>query len=192
VQSRELAFGRPEVSAANSSGALARISRIVAFACLTAVASQLRVDLPFTPVPLTIQTLFVVLAGVVLGPRDGFYAILAYLGAGAAGAPVFAGFLAGPAVLFGPTGGYLVSFPAAALLAGFVSERLGGGRLAVFAASITGMALILASGASYLGLIAGLSLAQALSLGAAPFVAGELVKAAAAAALAGAPGRVRR
>jgi biotin transport system substrate-specific component len=177
VQLRQLAFAGTQRQAAYSFDAPARVAKIIAFACFTAVAAQLEVKLPFTPIPVTMQTLFVVLAGSVLGARDGFYALLAYIGAGFAGAPVFAGFDFGPAALFGPTGGYLLSFPVAALVSGFVSARLGGGRIAVFAASLSGMALILASGASYLGLIAGLSFTRAAVLGVTPFVAGELVKA---------------
>jgi hypothetical protein len=73
-----------------------RIARILLFAGFTAVGAQLAVRLPFTPVPLTLQTLFVVMAGLTLGPRDGFYAMASYLGMGLLGAPVFAGFTFGP------------------------------------------------------------------------------------------------
>jgi len=163
--------------------ALMRIAKLFAFVCITTVAAQFEVPLPFTPVPVTMQTLFVVLAGVTLGARDGFHAMLAYVALGFAGAPVFAGFSAGPAILFGPTGGYLVSFPAAALVSGHVSQRLGGSRIAVFSASLCGMALILASGASYLALLAGLSFRHAVSMGILPFAAVEIVKAVVASGL---------
>lgn len=165
--------------------ATARAAKIAAFACFVGVAAQLAVPLPFTPVPVTMQTLFVVLAGVVLGARDGCYSILAYVAVGIAGAPVFAGFRGGLPALVGPTGGYIVSFPVAALVAGYLSERLGGGRLAVFFASLLGLAVILAGGSTYLMLLAGLPFLQAASLGALPFVAGELAKAGLAALLSG-------
>jgi biotin transport system substrate-specific component len=158
-------------------GVAGRLGRIALFVAFTAVGAQLAVRLPFTPVPITVQTLFVVLAGITLGPRDGFYAMVSYLGLGLAGAPVFAGFSLGPAVLLGPTGGYLIAFPAGALVAGALSGTLGGGRFAVFAAAISGLALILAGGTLHLSLVTQLSLAGALSLGALPFAAGELVKA---------------
>jgi biotin transport system substrate-specific component len=177
VQLKVLAVADIERQGASSCAALLRVMKLLAFVCLTSVAAQLAVDLPFTPVPVTMQTLFVVLAGVTLGALDGFCAMLAYISLGFAGVPVFAGFSCGPAVLFGPTGGYLVSFPAAALLAGYISRVLGGKRLAVFAASLCGMALILVIGASHLALIAGLSFPRAASMGIAPFVAGEFVKA---------------
>lgn len=164
--------------------ALGRASRIFAIVAFMAAGAQIAVRLPWTPVPVTLQTLFVVLAGVVLGPRDGFLAMLAYLGAGLAGAPVFAGFSFGAWALLGPTGGYLAAFPAAALLAGAIAGRGRSNRLAVGIAALGGSALILLAGSFYLALLAGLSLPEALALGAAPFVAGELVKAAAAALVA--------
>ncbi|MDD4857693.1 MAG: biotin transporter BioY [Candidatus Krumholzibacteria bacterium] len=177
VQSKVLAITGMESLTAGSCSALVRVSKIVAFACFTTIAAQLSVPLPFTPVPLTMQTLFVVMAGLTLGARDGFYAMLAYVSLGFAGAPVFAELSGGPHVLLGPTGGYLAAFPAAALVAGWISEKLGGNRFAAFAASLCGMALILAAGASYLSIIAGISFARAASLGILPFAAGELVKA---------------
>jgi len=164
-------------------GGAARAARILAFVCFTSVAAQLAVPLPFTPVPVTMQTLFVVLAGLTLGARDGFYALLAYLVLGLAGAPVFAGFSFGPAAILGPTGGYLVSFPAAALVSGYLFGRLGGSRLAAFAASLCGMALILAGGAAYLSFAAGMPFARTVPLAILPFVAGDLAKAVIAALL---------
>lgn len=191
MQSKELMWTdvcrRPDCSAR----ALARAARILAFVCFTAIAAQLAVPLPFTPIPVTMQTLFVVLAGLTLGARDGFYALLAYCALGLVGVPVFAGFSFGPAALLGPTGGYLVSFPAAALVSGYLFGRLGGGRVAAFFASLCGMALILASGTLHLGILAGLSFTRAASLGMAPFAAGELMKAVAASGLSGASSRPR-
>lgn len=161
-----------------------RIARIVLFAGFTAVGAQLALRLPFTPVPLTVQTLFVVMAGIMLGPRDGFYAMASYLGMGLLGAPIFAGFTFGPAVLFGPTGGYLIAFPAAALVAGSISRGLGTGRIALFSSALAGSALILLCGTLYLSLITRMPLASAALAGALPFVAGEIIKAAVAAGIA--------
>lgn len=161
-----------------------RIARILLFAGFTAVGAQLAVRLPFTPVPLTIQTLFVVMAGIMLGPRDGFYAMVSYLGMGLLGAPIFAGFTFGPAVFFGPTGGYLVAFPAAALVAGSLARSLGGGRFALFCSAISGSALILLGGTLYLSMITRVPIASAAIVGALPFAAGEVIKAAVAAGIA--------
>jgi biotin transport system substrate-specific component len=166
-----------------SSGALRRAAKIAAFAGFAAVGAQLAVRLPFTPVPITMQTLFVVLAGATLGPRDGFYAMLSYVALGASGVPVFAGFGFGPVTLFGPTGGYLMSFPAAAAVSGYMVERLGRGRFRVFVASSCGMALILLAGALYLKLLSGAAFGVIVSMAVLPFIAGESIKAVFAALL---------
>ena len=165
--------------------AAARVARIVAFAVFAAISAQFAVTLPYTPVPITMQTLFVVLAGVVLGPRDGFYAMVTYLAAGAAGAPVFAGLSFGPAVLAGPTCGYLMAFPAAALLAGAISSIRGARILAVAAGAASGSLLILVMGTLYLSLMTGLSPAATIPLAFTPFIAGDVVKTAVAMVIAG-------
>lgn len=185
MQSKVLASADIGRKAEYPAASLVRVARVLAFVCCTAVAAQFAVPLPFTPVPITMQTLFVVLAGITLGARDGCCAVLGYVALGFAGAPVFAGFSCGPAVLFGPTGGYIVSFPAAALVSGYISRRLGGGRSAVFVASLCGLSLILLSGASYLALLAGLPFSRAASMGILPFAAGELVKGIVASGLSG-------
>ena len=186
MQSRMLAIaGSFEKPWAGSRTGILRAAKLTAFVCFTSVAAQLALPLPFTPVPVTMQTLFVVLAGLTLGPRDGFYAMLSYVAIGAAGAPVFARFGGGPHVLLGPTGGYLAAFPLAAFASGRVSGALGGGRIAAFTGSLCGMAFVLLGGASYLVLALRLSIAGVVSLAIAPFVAGELVKALIASGLAG-------
>ena len=163
-----------------ASSVLFRVVRILLFVLFAAAGAQLAVRLPFTPVPVTVQTLFVVLAGIVLGPRDGFYAMLSYIALGAVGAPVFAGFSFGPVVLAGVTGGYLVAFPVAALLSGVVFERAGGGRAAVLLGAVSGLALILVAGTLYLAALTGIGPARAAYLGMLPFLGGEAIKAAVA------------
>jgi biotin transport system substrate-specific component len=172
------------IPAASYSGAIRRAARIAAFVGFTAAGAQLAVRLPFTPVPITMQTLFVVLAGAALGPRDGFYAMLSYIGLGLSGAPIFAGFGFGPATLFGPTGGYLMSFPAAAALCGFLVERFGRTRPVILLASAGAMALILFAGALYLELISGAAFGAIAAMAIVPFIAGESIKAVLAAFLA--------
>ena len=93
---------------------------IVAFAFLTAIGAQ--VEIPHQPVPYTLQTVFVLLAGAFLGKRNGGISQLLYLLAGAVGMPVFSGWGFGLAKLLGPTGGYLLSFPVAALAIGYLCE----------------------------------------------------------------------
>jgi biotin transport system substrate-specific component len=156
--------------------AVNRVVKIMAFTLFTALSAQFAVWLPFTPVPITMQTLFVVLAGIVLGPRDGFYAMLSYLALGISGAPVFAGLSFGPVVLFGPTGGYLLAFPAAAFLAGYLRGIGGRKSLASALGIVSGLMLILIVGTAHLSLITGLSVSDAFSLAVVPFIVVELVK----------------
>lgn len=93
--------------------------RVLLFAALTAAGAQ--VEIPHSPVPYTLQTFFVLLAGALLGPRLGAVSMLAYLVAGALGLPVFSSFGFGIARLIGPTGGYLLAFPAAAFAVGHLA-----------------------------------------------------------------------
>lgn len=96
---------------------------VVGASLVTALAAQIAVPLPWSPVPITGQTFAVLLGGAVLGARRGFLAQLLYLAEGAAGMPVFAGGDAGWLKLVGPTGGYLLAFPLAAAVTGFLAER---------------------------------------------------------------------
>jgi len=102
----------------------------ILFAALTAAGAQ--IEIANSPVPFTMQTFFVLLAGALLGPRVGALSMLAYLGAGALGMPVFSSFGFGLARLAGPTGGYLLAFPAAAYIVGsFAGDRPSLARLAL-------------------------------------------------------------
>lgn len=163
-----------------------RVLAVAAFALATAFAAHVRVPLPFTMIPLTLQTLFVVLAGAMLGPRLGAAAMLTYLGMGIAGLPVFAGGF-GLAYLLGPTGGYLLAFPVAALLAGVLTRPSSArGPLEAFRL-VLGLAaaalVILVSGAAWLAFLTG-DLAGAIALGVAPFLLGEAIKVSLAALIA--------
>ena len=93
------------------------------FAALTAVFSQIALPLPFTPVPINLATLSVFLAGSLLGPRYGAASQLIYLGLGLVGVPVFSQFTGGPAIVLGPTGGYIIGYALAALTIGVLFER---------------------------------------------------------------------
>lgn len=149
-----------------------------------ALSAQFAVPLPGTPVPLTLQPFVVVLAGLLIGPLDAAAAMVLYLVAGAAGAPVFAPMGApGLARLLGPTGGYLLAYPVAAAVAGW----LGAGRerfVARLVAAIAGILVLYLGGLSQLSIITG-SLTAAAVIGVLPFVAADLLKAIVAAALSG-------
>jgi biotin transport system substrate-specific component len=100
---------------------LSELAWVTAFAAVTAAGAQGQI--PHYPVPFTLQTLVVLLAGAFLGARNGALSQLLYLGVGALGAPVFAGWSGGIGPLLGPTGGYLVAFPVAAAIIGFLTPR---------------------------------------------------------------------
>lgn len=155
---------------------------VAGFAVALSLASQVAVPLPGTPVPLTLQPMLVVLAGLMLGPRLGAASVALWIAAGAAGLPVFVpGGLPGVARLLGPTGGYLLASPLAALVAGLLASRRPGfaGRLA---GALAGMLAIHLGGLAQLALLTG-SLTTAALLGVAPFAAADGVKAIVAAVL---------
>ncbi|MET0626130.1 MAG: biotin transporter BioY [Pyrinomonadaceae bacterium] len=154
---------------------------VVGFSLLTALAAQVVVPLPFTPVPLTGQTFAVLLTGALLGPRLGALAMLAYLAEGAAGLPFFRGGAGGVGHLSGATAGYLFAFPAAAYVTGHLAERGWDRRfLTAAAAMFLGSLVILACGCAWLSLAVGVE--QAFRLGVLPFLPGDVVKIALAAA----------
>src|SRR6059058_2472662 len=96
---------------------------VIGFAAAVAAASQIAIPLPFTPVPITLQPMLVVLAGMWLGPRAGASSMMLYLAAGAAGLPVFTPIgAAGIARFVGPTSGYLLAYPVAAYVAGALAR----------------------------------------------------------------------
>src|SRR5690348_9206838 len=118
-----------DVISARSDAAPSLTTKAVAvlfFTALTAAAAQISVPLPFTQVPLTFQPTVVLLSGIVLGPRLGAMSQILYLAAGIAGLPVFAAspiLAPGAWRLLGPTGGYLLSYPLAAFVAGALARR---------------------------------------------------------------------
>ncbi|MGA9119376.1 MAG: biotin transporter BioY [Bacteroidota bacterium] len=133
------------VSLKGSSSILAQVLWIMSFALATAVGA--RVEIPHLPVPYTLQTFVVLLAGAFLGARNGAISQLVYIGAGAIGLPVFAGGALGMVTLIGPTGGYLLAFPAAAALVGMLIQYERNSYLWHVVTMATGLAVIFVSGA---------------------------------------------
>ncbi|MDE2793324.1 MAG: biotin transporter BioY [Gemmatimonadota bacterium] len=150
---------------------------VLVFAALTAFGAHVAVPLGFTPVPMTLQTLFVLLAGVLLGSAAGAASQLLYLGLGVAGVPVFAMGAAGLPWLLSPTGGYLMAFPAAAALAGWIAggER---GRVRTALALLVATAAIFTSGAAWLSAMTELDAREVFASGVQPFLPGAVIKAA--------------
>lgn len=154
--------------------------------CAALTAAGAFVHIPMGPVPISLQTMFVLLAGFLLGPWRGALAILLYIAAGLLGLPVFAGGRSGLAVLLGPTGGYLLGFVTCALLGGLATRKAGAGasatapdapgwgRLLLFGG--LGFASVYALGVPRLAMIMDVGLGKVLSVGMLPFLPGDALK----------------
>lgn len=161
----------------------AKLSLALIMAGLTGLAAQLRVPLPFTPVPATGQVFAVLLSGVLLGAGWGGLSQAFYVGLGAAGVPWFSAWAGG--MPLGPTAGYLIGFIPAAVVVGWASERfVWARRLAPqVALMLIGVAIIYAFGAVGFSFFTGAGFGTTLRLAVLPFIAIDLVKVIAAAAV---------
>jgi biotin transport system substrate-specific component len=169
-------------------GIAANAVRIAAANILLALCAHIVIPLPWTPVPITGQTFGVLFVGVLLGARRGGIALVLYLLEGLAGLPVFQPLgLPGPARFLGPTAGYLISYPAAAFVTGWLAERSAqlssarsensrGASVALIGALLSGEAIIFLSGCAWLAVGSGFGWKLALRQGALPFLPGEIVK----------------
>jgi biotin transport system substrate-specific component len=143
------------------------------------LAASSWIEVPMFPVPMTMQTFAVTLIGALYGWRLGIVTVLTWLGEAALGFPVLAGGAGGLAHFAGPTGGYLVAFPIAAAIVGWLAERGWTARGNLFhnlAAMLIGGAFILAFGGLWLAVMIGFS--DAWEFGVAPFILGDILKAA--------------
>ena len=162
-------------------GTLLRVAATLCVTVLTALAAQVSVPLPFTPVPFTLQPMIVLLGGAALGSRLGATSQALYLLAGLAGLPVFAAsplLPPGAARLVGPTAGFLLSYPIAAFVTGWLAERRFDRQyLTSLAAMAAGLAVVFAGGLSWLAFgPAAVGLSAAISTALLPFIAADLVK----------------
>jgi biotin transport system substrate-specific component len=162
---------------------LADVARIVAGNVLMVLCAQLVLPLPWTPVPITGQTFGVLLVAVLLGARRSAIVMGLYLLEGLAGLPVFSPLgLPGAARFLGPTAGYLIAYPAAAFVAGWLVERrpaVSRGKAAVISlleALVAGELIIFAAGCAWLAWAMQMGWRKATLAGAAPFMPGELLK----------------
>ena len=160
---------------------VATMTRAALMAAVTAVAAQIAIPLPFSPIPFTLQVLAVILSGLLLGTRGGALAQAIYVLIGAIGVPVFAQFSGGLGHIAGPRGGYLLSYPIAAAIAGLAARAVAHGYrrwalLTGFFWGCAGLAVIYTGGATWLALVTGLPPAAALAQGVLPFVPFDLIK----------------
>ncbi len=157
---------------------LKRMVYAALMAALTAAGAYIAI--PIGPVPIVLQNLFIMLAGLLLGGRWGLISVGVYLLAGAVGLPVFAGGTGGVGKFVGPTGGYLLGFAAAAYLVGVISES-GHRRVAIdVLAMVAGTLTIYAFGVSWLKVVTGMGFSKAFAVGMFPFLIGDALKIAAA------------
>ena len=173
------------VNGLTRSSLLSSVLTTTLFALLVALVARISIHLPFTPVPFTLQPMAVMLTGLVLGSRLGFFALLEYFALGAVGAPVWAGGVGGISLATMSSLGYLISYPFAAWLIGSLSERSSRSMLRLTLANVAGLGVTYVCGVAYLA--AWLSLVkqvpapqvilQALLLGAAPFIVPDAIKA---------------
>ncbi|PYE85839.1 biotin transporter BioY [Pseudoroseicyclus aestuarii] len=143
-----------------------------------AIAVAAQISVPMIPVPMTLQTLAILVVGLTYGARLGGATLLAYLAEGALGLPVFSNGGAGLAYMAGPTGGFLLGFALMAWLAGLLAENgLGRGTLRLTLAALVPAAVLYLPGIAWLTVLTPLDLSGAFTAGAAPFLIGDAVKA---------------
>jgi len=152
------------------------------FVALIAVGAFIAI--PIGPVPIVLQNLFVLLAGLILGPLWGLACVAVYLIIGLAGLPVFAGGTSGLGKLFGPTGGYLLGYLPCVFITASVSKALGKKTAFDILAMVLGSLIVYAAGVPWLKAVTGMSLEKAVMAGMVPFLVGDALKIMAAAFLA--------
>lgn len=161
---------------------LCRFLGVCVFLILTSLGAFVRIPLPFTPVPITLQTLFVLLCGAFLGNNLGAFVQLSYIFLGVSGLNIFTGAGSGLLYLLGPTGGYLLGFILASFLIGrFIKSS--NSLFFTFGLFCLGDAVLLFCGTLWLKFLLGYNLAKALFMGFLPFIPGDLLKIAAATAI---------
>jgi len=155
---------------------LCRLLAVFFAVTLISLGAFVRIPLPFTPVPLTLQTFFVLLSAGLLSRRLGLTAQLSYVLLGVLGLPVFAGAASGLIYLISPTAGYLLGFILAALFISAALKRVRNNLAALLMVFGAGSMIILLSGSIWLKISLGLSLVQALVIGCLPFIPGDILK----------------
>ena len=152
-------------------------STIAIIALMTAVTCILGpLSLPIGPVPISLTNLAIYFTVILLGWKKGTVSYCIYLLIGLVGVPVFSSFTAGPAKLFGPTGGYLIGFIPLAIISGWFIEKFPGKKVMYLLGMILGTAVCYAFGTAWLCFQAHMSAAAGLAAGVIPYIPGDLVK----------------
>ena len=148
------------------------------------IAAGAFISIPAGPVPIVLQNMFVLLAGLLLGPRWGLASVSIYLLLGLFGLPVFAGGTGGIGRILGPTGGYLIGYLPCVFAVGIIARKNNRSSLVDISAMITGTVMVYAAGVTWLKFATGLGWEKAVAAGMYPFLPGDAVKIAAAAFIA--------
>lgn len=158
------------------------LTMVSLFTALICIASYIRIDLP--AVPITAQTLAVMLTGSILAPRLAGLSLFTYLFLGAVGAPIFSGGAAGLPIILGKTGGYLIGFLVGAVVISLIRGKKNGLIWLGLANIIGGIIVVDLFGSLWLSYITGMGITKAIMVGVIPFIPGDLIKAAIAAVIA--------
>ena len=159
------------------SRAFCRFFCVVSFILLTSFGAFVRIPLPFSPVPITLQTLFVLLSGALLGSKLGFITQASYILLGIIGLPIFTGAGSGLSYFLGPTAGYLIGFVLVSFWLGRIIKKTSGNFLLSLAIFCLASLVILCFGVIWLKLIFGYGFSKLLLIGFIPFVPGDMLKA---------------
>lgn len=146
------------------------------FAGITAVASQVVIPLPFSPIPINLALVSVFLSGGILGYKLGFASQLVYLMIGVFGVPVFAGFIGGPGRILGPTGGYLASYPFVSLAVGLIISKCKKSLVVNSISMVLGLLLCYSIGTIWFSFSTKTSIGASLSMCVYPFLLGDILK----------------
>ena len=155
---------------------ICRLLAVGAFIIFTVLSAFVRIPLPFTPVPVTLQTFFVLLSGALLGRKLGVFAQAGYLFLGFFGQQVFTGSGSGSLYLLGPTGGYIAGFILASFFTGSLLSKEKQSSAIIFAKLLTADFIILLSGTFWLKISLSCTLVQAFLLGFIPFILADVFK----------------
>ncbi|MCX5679020.1 MAG: biotin transporter BioY [Candidatus Omnitrophica bacterium] len=156
---------------------------VVFFILATALGAYIRIPVHGSPIPITLQTFFVLLAGAVLGKKLGLYSQAGYILAGISGLPMFQGASLGVSYLLGPTGGYLIGFMICAFIIGLIIDSARSNIVSIIAVFALGSLIIYASGILWLVCMYKMNLTSAIMAGALPFIPGDMAKIAIASAI---------
>lgn len=146
------------------------------FTILITIGAFVYIPLPFTPVPITLQVLFVLLAGIILGERYGSLSTLMYVIMGICGLPIFAGATGGILRLIGPTGGYIAGFVFAPVVVSLLYRKTGKSSFSTFVAMLGGVIVIYLLGAIQLFVFFNRGFLHVIKVGILPFIAGDFIK----------------